>query len=350
MRTWARTLAGMQKEAIVLNATTGVAWRLASDEGPYLAGHDAAPCPLSFLTTGMVASYMDTIRAAATAAGMSTDGIRLTLDNTYTMEGSARAGTMTGGALTPRLTVELGTGGASGVTAVIDAAVRSSPIAGLLSGVHESLFTLTVNGSREDVARVAAHAGRAEPDPADLFGRVHPTPSGDDVIRRLVPAAEVEGVPGGVESSLQEHQSRTLHVRGVCTVGDDGVKHIVQNLYSPIGSEFRFLCDEAVGFGGGGRAPDAVTYMSAGIAFCFMTQFGRYATIVKRDLDAYRIVQDTCFDAGGCPVETHVHLETPEGVEFARTALDMSEQTCFLHALCRTDLATEVHVVPRSVT
>ena len=31
----------------------GVTWRLVSDEGPYLNGHDAAPCPLAFLSVGM---------------------------------------------------------------------------------------------------------------------------------------------------------------------------------------------------------------------------------------------------------------------------------------------------------
>ncbi len=44
----------MQKEAIVVSASSGKAWRLASDEGPYLDGYDSAPCPLSFLTTGLV--------------------------------------------------------------------------------------------------------------------------------------------------------------------------------------------------------------------------------------------------------------------------------------------------------
>ncbi len=92
--------------------------------------------------------------------------------------------------------------------------------------------------------------------------------------------------------------------------------------------------------------------MSAGIAFCFMTQFGRYAEIVRKELPSYRIVQDTHFargDGAGTPgtadpVETHVFLDTPEGDDFAREVLDMSEQTCFLHALCRTDLAPVVRL------
>jgi hypothetical protein len=86
-----------------------------------------------------------------------------------------------------------------------------------------------------------------------------------------------------------------------------------------------------------------------------MTQFGRYAKIARKDLRDYRIVQDTHFSLGGAsantgkaghadPVETHVFLQSGENDEFARLALDMSEQTCFLHALCKTDLKTRVSI------
>jgi hypothetical protein len=129
------------------------------------------------------------------------------------------------------------------------------------------------------------------------------------------------------------------------------VKIVQENLFRPIGSEFRFLSDEAPEAGGRGMAPDAATYLAAGIGFCFMTQFGRYASITKKPLDGYRIVQDLHFRPGGAgepggadPVETHVFLDTPEGKEFARKTLDMGERTCFLHATCRTHLEPKLTV------
>jgi hypothetical protein len=80
-----------------------------------------------------------------------------------------------------------------------------------------------------------------------------------------------------------------------------------------------------------------------------MTQFGRYARITRKQLDHYRIVQDTHLYPGKDdrpgrmdPVETHVYLETPEDEDFARRTLDMGEQTCFLHATCRSRLGVEV--------
>jgi hypothetical protein len=81
------------------------------------------------------------------------------------------------------------------------------------------------------------------------------------------------------------------------------------------------------------------------------TQFGRYARITRARLDEYRIVQDTHYYPGQeglpgrmDPVETHVYLVTPEGEDFAQRTLDMGEQTCFLHATCRTRLGLAIEV------
>ncbi len=344
----------MQKEALVVSGATGRAWRLVSDEGPYLAGYDAAPFPLSFMTAGMLASYTNGITALASQRGIKLPGLRLTLDNYYTMEGSALQGTMIGGALPPELTLETGADvDEETMRGFAAEAVRHSPIDGLVRGVNGSLFTLTHNGAQIPVGRVSELGRPADSDPGDEFDRVEMSdaPVAGALIEKLRSAAEVEGA-GGVNSSLQEQQKRMLHVHGECTLRDDGVKEIEQNLLKPIGSDFGYLSDEAPEFGGQGLAPDAATYISAGVGFCFMTQFGRYAKIVKKPLNSYRIVQDTHFSARGPgwadPVETHVYLNTGEDDDFARAALDMSEQTCFLHALCRTDLEPLIQIPSRA--
>jgi hypothetical protein len=41
------------------------------------------------------------------------------------------------------------------------------------------------------------------------------------------------------------------------------------------------------------------------------------------------------------------YLDTAEDEAFGREVLDMGERTCFLHALCRTQLATHVQVITR---
>jgi uncharacterized OsmC-like protein len=359
VRTFVRSLAGMQKEALVVSGAQGRAWRLTSDEGPYLAGHDEAPFPLAFLTAGMVASYTNEVVALAEQRGIHMDGLRLTLDNFYTMEGSALRGTMIGGALPPELTVDIDADADQGrLTGLAADAVDASPLNGLLRGRSTSLFTLTHNGRPLEPARVTALGSPALPDVEDRYDAV-PVDGPDDAadLMRKVGSAELHQGEGGADSSLRAEQKRTLHVRGVCTVRPDGVKVIDVQLFKPSGSNFRFLSDEPEGSGGHGRAPDAATLVSAGIAFCFMTQFGRYASITRKRLGRYRIIQDTHFSVGGAsggtgragaadPVETHVYVEAREDAEFARTLLDMGEQTCFLHALCRTDLKTRLRMSP----
>ena len=355
-RTWVRALAGMQKEALVVNGATGRAWRLVSDEGPYLDGHDRAPCPLCNFIAGMAASYMNEITVLADARGMTIDDIELTLGNFYSMEGSALKGTMLGGAMNPDLAVRISADAhAEDIAALVREAVSASPVNGLIEGVNNSLFTLAWNGEEIPVGSVSPLQAAPHPDPGDKFGAVEiaDTLVADGLMVKVKPANEIEGVPGGAGSSLQESQSRTLHVQARCRIRDDGVKVIHENLFKPIGSEFQFLSDESPEFGGTGRAPDAISYLAAGIGFCFMTQFGRYASITKKKLDEYRIVQDVHFSPGGLvgpgradPVETHVYLVTPEGEEFARKTLDMGERTCFLHATCRTDLEVNVTVSP----
>ncbi len=353
VRVWARSLSGMQKEAIVGSSRSGRLWRLASDEGPYLDGFDAAPCPLAFMTVGMVSSYMNALRAAARRRGLDIRDLTLTQDNRYTMEGSALQGTMTGGALPVALEVRIAADADDGaVRDLVAEAVGAVPVNGLLRERHTSRFTLTVNGEEVSLGRAAPLPPPVAPDPGRLFSRIgSPTAHEGSQVARITAVTPVAGVDGGVGSSLRAAQRRELHVRAVCR-RRDGVNEITQELHSPLGSTFKFLSDEEQDQGGSGTAPDAASYMAAGVAFCFMTQLGRFATIMKHDLTGYRVVQDTHFQPGekGLPgtagaVATHVFLDTPDGTDFARQCLDMGEQTCFLHALYRTPLKPIITIV-----
>lgn len=350
VRVCARSLAGMQKEAIVGSSRPGCLWRLASDEGPYLDGFDAAPCPLSFMTVGMVSSYMDALRAAARRRSLDIRDLTLTQDNRYTMDGSALQGTMTGGALPVALEVRIDVDADDGaVSDLVIEAVGAAPANGLQRERHTSRFTLTVNGEPLSLDRATPLPDAAAPDPDRLFSCVESAAGPDrGHVRRL---EAVTPVASGAGSSFRVEQRRELHVRAICRQRPDGVKEIEQQLHRPLGSTFQFLSDEGQARGGSGTAPDAASYMAAGVAFCFMTQLGRFATITKHNLPGYRVVQDTHFRPGeggragtAGDVTTHVFLDTPDGADFARHCLDMGEQTCFLHALYRTPLEPIVTV------
>lgn len=352
-RTRVRALAGMQKEALVTDVA-GTTWRLASDEGDYLAGDDVAPCPLAFMTTGMTAGYDRAIRRLARDRGVGLADLVVVCDNYYTMTGSALRGDMTGGALAPEVTVRV-EADADGETVrtLVDDAITRAPATGLLAGALENRFALSLNGEPVETRRVAPLDAPPLERPGPAFEAIPRTadeqdpPLGRNTGRRTEAFTGDRGkYTGGASSSLAAEQDRVLHLRGTATRRDDGLTAVEVELYSPRGSVFELVAADDVG-----AAPTPEHYAAAGLGFCFMTQFGRYADIVDRALDGYEIVQETHLAAGddgrpaeAAPVETHVFLDSPEGPAFAREVLDMAEQTCFLHALCRTDLAPEVSV------
>jgi len=353
LRTWVRSFSGFQKEALVRSALTGRTWRLVSDEGPYLNGHDAAPCPLAFLSAGMAASFMNEILALAKRQGIEIRKLKLIQDNYYTMKGSMPKRTMVGGAENIDLQVEIDCDLEDGpLNEFLINATYASPLNGLMRGKLESLFKLGKNGSELSTAKVTELAAPLFPDPGNHFAKAQAATGRADLMEPVGPTPKKEVVLGTTTggSSLSDEQDRRLNIGAVAVLREDGIKEIQQMQYSPYGTSFRFLSSED------GRAPDANTLISAGIGFCFMTQFGRFVSMLKLDLPDYRIVQDTHFSLGGAsggtgkageadPIETHVYLETSESDETAQEMLDISEQTCFLHAFCRTDLKTKLKVV-----
>jgi len=353
LRTWVRSLSGFQKEALVRSAKTGETWRLVSDEGPYLNGHDAAPCPLAFLSSGMAASFMNEIIALAKIQNVEIRKLKLIQDNFYTMKGSMPKRTLVGGAENIDLQVEIDCDlDDATLNEFLINATYASPLNGLMRGQLESLFKLGKNNVELPTAKVAELDGALFPDPGNHFAKSKANSSDLALMKPVGPTPKKDVVMGtsSAGGSMAEEQDRRLNIGAVAIMREDGIKEIQQMQYSPYGTSFRFLSSED------GRAPDANSLISAGIGFCFMTQFGRFVSMLKLDLPDYRIVQDTHFSLGGASgdtgkageadsIETHVYLETSESDATAQEMLDMSEQTCFLHAFCRTDLKTKLKVV-----
>lgn len=353
IRACVSSLSGFQKEALVRSAVTGDIWRLVSDEGPYLNGHDAAPCPLAFLSTGMVASFTNEILALAKLRNVEIRKLKLIQDNFYTMTGSMPKRTMIGGAENIELQVEIDSDLDDGaLNDFLIQATCASPLNGLMRGQLDSLFKLSKNGQELPTNLAQELQGDLLADPGDQFKNTTATPSDLDLVGPVGITPKKEVLKGTVigGSSLTDEQDRRLNIGAIAVMREDGIKEIQQMQYSPHGTSFKFLSSED------GRAPDANSLISAGIGFCFMTQFGRFVSMLKLDLSDYRIIQDTHFSLGGAsggtgkageadPIETHVYLETGESDAVAQEMLDISEQTCFLHAFCRTDLKTKLKVI-----
>lgn len=140
VRVAGRSFAGMQKEALVVDSPSGRCWRLVSDEGPELNGHDEAPFPLAFLTAGLLASFASESAALGAQRELDVAGIRLTV-----------------------------TGLPAGAGHLVAEAVAGAAVTGLVRATAEGLFTLSSNGRPVDTGRVARFPGPAEPDPRDAF-------------------------------------------------------------------------------------------------------------------------------------------------------------------------------------
>ncbi len=342
IRTAVRALTGMQKEAITSYGPSGDSWRLVCDEGPWLNGTDLAPFPLAFFTAGMAASYLSAFMMEAKQRLLPITALEITQENFFTMAGSALRGTMQAGLEPVRASFRAaGDAQANELTEIANLAVQAiSPLGVLLGNELESQFAITANG--EPLVELPDKLR----DPSQAFAKLPQVAAGQTPIIRKDFA--VDPAAGAAAVGLQPSQKRRVEIMTRGRVRADGLFELAVQCLQPAGSRFIFLSDNAADAGGQGRAPNPLTYISCGIAFCFMTQLGRYAEIVKQQLRAYRVVQDTGFGTPGqpaaLPVSTHVFLDTDEPADASRKLVQMGEQTCYLHAACRIPTETRIRL------
>ncbi len=353
-----RALAGMQKEAIVRRTDqAGRAWRMVSDEGPYLNGSDLAPFPLGFFAAGLQFCFMSELLRAARAHRVAIDSLTVVQDTWYTMTGSILRGDMTGGAKPADLLVKLESDAPEAVVArLISLAEASSPAQAVMRDVLANRFSLQLNGRELSVTGVSQSLELNVPDPIAAFTTLQPDdPEAllPDIITKVSAAEPVHGVDGGAGTSLLPEQNRTLHVRGEASLLGGTLMETVIRLFKPLGSTFRFRGEAGPDLGGADQAPPALAYLSAGVGFCYMTQLGRYAHITKQNLKDVRILQNNAYTLRGSlvdstrtahahPFDTHVFLKADEPPEAATKLVQIGEQTCFLHASMRGSYPTNV--------
>lgn len=355
-----RSLGGMLKEALVHNGPLEATWRMVSDEGPYLNGTDLAPFPLAFFSAGIAIDIASNIRLIAERDGVSLSGLELSVNNYFTMEGSALKGTMKGQALPVSLHVKAEGVAKKTLHSIVDEAVRYSATVAYVKVILQNEFSLHHNGDETPIEFIKSTAEIVPPPHIGDFNYI--SPEGEALLKKpilskLKEAEKKLGVTGGVGSSLQAIQKRTLHVSGNLCINENGFYEADIELFQPIGSSFRFIGDDLLCRGGRARAPTGLDYFSAGIAFCLMTQFERYSKIVKFDLASTKLFQKTKFmepaialktgAATASPVVTHVYVDTSENLASTQKLLQMGERTCFLHATARSDVPVRVEVEAR---
>jgi uncharacterized OsmC-like protein len=343
----ARQMAGHQKEAVVTDGTDASAWRLTSDEGKHLRGSDLAPFPLGFFNAGVAADLYGRIRTLAAGRNIALDRIEMCLVNHYWLTGSFIHGTGEGYAEAPD--IELAVESAAGtetIAALAAAAMDASPAIALLrTPLAGNTFALYVNGRRRQVAGVANSVAADAGDPYRVYAHA-PRPLDPSAPRDLIEKT------GGQESGTPAPAAPTVagklmrNIVGVGTPrGRDGLFEVDTWLAMPGASHFRLTSDA----GGAGAAPSALALVSAGIAFCYMTQLSRYIENMKLNIRRVRLVQLNPYVAAPSaavePIDTHLFLDGEAPEETHLQLLTIAARTCYLHAAAKTPVEPNLRLV-----
>ena len=343
----ARQMAGHQKEAVVTEGADGSAWRLTSDEGTHLRGTDLAPFPLGFFNAGIQSDLYGRIRTLAHRRGIELDKVEIRVANHYWLTGSFIHGTGEGHAEAPDIDVCVQSNASiAAIKALVAAAMDASPAIGFLrASLTGNTFALYINGRRRQVDAVSNSPGGDAEDPYRVYASA-PRPLDPNARRDLIEKT------GRVEQGSVELASATITNKLIRNIlgegqssGRDGMYEVDTWLGMPGTSHFRLLSDE----GGRMLAPCGLALLSAGIAFCYMTQLSRYIENMKLKIHGVRLVQFSPYDTGpnavAEPIDTHLYLngEAPDDTHLQ--LLNIAARTCYLHAASKTPTEPKLRVI-----
>jgi uncharacterized OsmC-like protein len=343
----ARQMALHQKEAVVIEGDGGGAWRLTSDEGRHLQGTDLAPFPLGYFNAGLQSDLYGRLRGLAAARNIALDAVELRVVNHYWLTGSFLHGTGEGHAEAPDIEVRV-TSRASPheIAALVAAAMDASPaIAFIRAPLAGNTFALYINGRRRTVEGVANSSAPDAGDPYRVYAHA-PRPLDPSARRDLiVKTGQVEqGEPQLAAPTVTNKLIRNIFGTGKPS-GGEGLFAVDTYLGVPGASHFRLLSDE----GGQGAAPCGLSLLSAGIAFCYMTQLSRYIENMKMAIRGVRLVQFNPYvlddKAGVEPVDTHLFLNGEAPDETHLQLLTVAARTCYLHAAAKTPVEPHLRIV-----
>ena len=346
-------LLGHQREAI-LTEGGGAAWRLTSDEGLHLKGTDLAPFPFGYFNAGLQADLLNRIRFYSHQFETPLTDLSIKVENEYWLLGSFVSGNGKGVANPSQIEIELNSDFSDQqMIQLVNAAMSASPSMAFLRNVLESTFSLTINGRRKLLNELMDPMVAVPKDPfLEYSAPIRPLNSVKDeleIIRKLPikEAGEVTIAPPGSSSKI----IRIIKGKGKF-LDASGKTEIESWLTLPGMSHFLFVSDE----GESTSAPSGLGLLSAGIAFCFITQIARYIENMKLDVDAIRLVQLIPFSISGDvnetsnigaaePIQTHLFLNGSLSEEMFEKLLTMSARTCYLHATAMNSLPPKMKVM-----
>lgn len=330
----ARQMTGHQKEAVVTEGRSGASWRLPSDEGLHLNGTDLAPFPLGFFNAGLQGDLFQRIRQVFREQDETLPAISIELVNHYWLTGSFALGTGQGHAEPNEIRIRVESEAPAGaVAARVKQALNQSPAIDLLRTPIQNTFALYINGRRRPVAGIPRSDASDAADPF-LTYRSAPLPVGEPVPADLIAKSErtEASYPNAVPTGTPPRTIRNVYGRGR-QEADSELARIESWLELPNASHFLFRSATGVN----SNAPSGLALLSAGIAFCYMTQLARYIDIMKMAIKGVRMVQLSPYaiEAGkgrALPIDTHLFLNGDAPEQTHLRLLVIAANTCYLHA------------------
>ncbi|MFE8013803.1 hypothetical protein ACFU3O_13785 [Streptomyces antibioticus] len=141
-------LGGFQKEGLARDVHSDRTWRLVCDEGAYLNGANMAPAPLAYWVGGLHADITARITEAAREAGVALDGLSVTVTQGFGVKGSFAKGQAV--AQVHHMTCDIDLTchqDRATVNGLVEVAIARSSAMAAVAGAHESLFSLSTNGT-----------------------------------------------------------------------------------------------------------------------------------------------------------------------------------------------------------
>jgi hypothetical protein len=262
------------------------------------------------------------------------------------LTGSFIHGTGEGHAEAPDIEVRMQSGASTEtIRALVAAAMNASPAIALLrTPLLGNTFALYVNGRRRQVAGVANSASADAGDPYRVYARA-PRPLDANGRHDLIEKGRVEkGTPEPASPTVTNKLIRNVHGEGK-SLGRDGMYEVDTWLGMPGTSHFRLVSDE----GAAKPAPCGLALLSAGVAFCYMTQLSRYIENMKMNIRGVRLVQFNSYVAGSNaaaePIDTHLFLNGKAPEETHLQLLTIAARTCYLHAASKTATEPNLRII-----
>jgi uncharacterized OsmC-like protein len=344
-------LNGMQKEAFISAGRNSTGWRIPTDESLHLKGLDAAPQPLALHNASLQICLLNQIKKVFQEKNIKVKNVSIKIDTYFNIKGSFFRGDIKSCLKDIVIHFDIQAEiSEEELNTCIEKAIKASPLIRAIRYPMQNTFSIKANGKKIKLPPNLQSTLEQVGDPQERINELQKilpqNVTERPILEKKVNSTMEPPKQGEIPVGLLPDIDRTIHIRGTGAVVSDTENIVQTSFYHPLGSVFEYRSDQNDKDISGNKAPSTLIYHGAALAFCFMTQFHRYAIVKKIPFDELRIVQLTPFDLDSSKeknlsFDTHIFVNGDFSDSFATDLVKMAHQVCFLHAALESD--NEIH-------